>query len=228
MPGNSDLDALVFLAADARKEDAWLEFSRFCERRGQGVRAVAMEHLNNFLLAAASWSLDKRLAFSKWVMWRSRKFDDDRVVLPDPLRKKLLIPTLRSWAEISPNDAEVHLWLGLLRCDDPSGHLDQALKLDPSCELARRTLTNWIIGDVEYNQHELPSFYINDPVEDLNELERASKLASDSTEEPRVRIWQQEIAELRTRAEGWVAAKGRSHGVVPFPGRTTRIFPSGE
>lgn len=223
MPGNSDIDELALLATEAKKEDAWLEFSRFCELRERGVRAAAMEHLNNFLQAAVAWPLEKRLAFSKWVLWRGRKFHDDRVVLPHPLRKKLLIPTLRSWIEIAPGEAEAHLWLGLLRCDDPWLHLEQALELDPSCELARRTLTDWIISHVEYNQHELPSLYINDPVDDLNDLERASKLASGSTEEARMRLWHQEIAELRARAEVWLAAMSDSRNVIPFPGRKVWI-----
>ncbi len=71
MPGNSDIDKLAFLAMEAGKEGAWLEFSRFCEFRGRGVRAAAMEHLNNFLQAAVPWSLEKRLTFSKWVLWRA-------------------------------------------------------------------------------------------------------------------------------------------------------------
>jgi hypothetical protein len=219
MPGNDDIDKLAFLATEAKNEEAWLEFSRFCKFRAQGVRAAAMEHLSSFLQGAVDWSLGERLTFSKWVLWRSRKFHDNRVVLPHPLRTKLLIPTLRSWIESSPGEAEGHLWLGLLRCDEPWLHLEQALELDPSCELARRTLTDWIISGVEYNQHELPSGYINDPVDDLNDLERASRLASGSTEEVRVRLWQQEIAELRARAEVWLAAKSDSRNVIPFPGR---------
>jgi len=223
MPGNDDINKLAFLAAEAKKEGAWLEFSRFCEFRAQGVRPVAMKHLSGFLQAAAHWPLEERLTFSKWVLWRSRKFHDDRVVLPHPLRTKLLIPTLRSLIGTYPGEAEGHLWLGLLRCDEPWLHLEQALKLDPSCELARRTLTEWIISDVEYNQHELPSGYINDPWEDLNNLERASKLASGSAEEARVRLWQQEISELRARAEIWLAAKTDSRNVIPFPGRKVWI-----
>jgi len=107
--------------------------------------------------------------------------------------------------------AEAHLWLGLLRCDDPSEHLADALKLDPNCEQARQVLVEWIIGDIEYNQHELPSFYIHDPREDLAALDRAADLlagASTSEETFRQKL---EIAELRRRAEGWLAAH-------PLPG----------
>lgn len=225
MPYDRDMDTLIFLAAEAGREEGWHDFSRFCEFRGQGVRATAMEHLNKFLCTTAQWPLEKRLAFSKWVLWRSRKFHDDRVVLPHPIRERLIVPTLRSWSEASPDEAEAHLWLGLLRCDDPSRHLDQALELDPSCELARRTLTDWIISDVEYNQHELPSFYINDPADDLGELDRASTLAAGASIESWVKIRQQEIADLRERALSWMATNDRASNVVRFSGSRFRDIP---
>jgi hypothetical protein len=228
MPSNSDMDTLIFLAAEAKK-DSWLEFARFCELRGQGVRAAAMEQLDKFVQAAFSWSFEKRLAFSQWVLWRSRKFRDDRVVLPHPIRERLIVPTLRNWRDAAPNEAEPHLWLGLLGCDDdPSHHLDQALNLDPSCELARQKLTDWILGAVDYNQHELPSFYINDPASDLKDLEKASKLASGSTAEAWAGNVHQEIAELRARAEDALAAQSRATNVVPFPGTRPRVFPPNE
>jgi hypothetical protein len=228
MPYDGDMNALIFLAAEARKEEEWHDFSRFCELRGQGARAAAMEHLNKFLHAAARWSLEKRLAFSKWVLRCSRRFRDDRVVLPHPIRERLVVPTLRSWSEASAGEAEAHLWLGLLRCDDPSRHLDQALKLDPSCALARQTLTDWIISDVEYNQHELPSLYINDPAGDLAELDRASELVAGVTVEAWVRIRQKAIAELRTRALSWMATNNRDGNVVSFPDTRFRVIPPGK
>lgn len=228
MPYDNDLNTLIFLAAEAKKEDSWFDFSRFCELRGQGVRAAALEHLDKFAQAAASWSFEKRRAFSHWVLWRSRKFRDDRVVLPHPLREQLIVPTLRMWCDALPSEAEPHLWLGLLRCDNPSIHLDQALKLDPSCDLARRTLTDWILSDVHYNQHELPSGYINDAASDLKELERAAELASGSMSEAWARNVHREIAELRVRAEEAMAAQSCGTNVVPFPGSRLRIFPPDE
>jgi len=228
MPSDNDLNSLIFLAAEAKEEDSWFGFSRFCELRGQGIRAASLQQLDKFVQAACSWSFEKRRAFSQWVLLRSRKFRDDRVVLPHPLREQLIVPTLRMWCDALPSEAEPHLWLGLLRCDNPSNHLDQALKLDPSCDLARRTLTDWILSDVEYNQHELPSGYLNDPESDLEELERAAELASGSISEAWARNVHREIADLRVRAEGAMAAQSRATNVVPFPGTRPRVFPPNE
>ena len=63
MPSNSDTDALIFLAAEASKENSWHDFSRFCELRGKGVRAAAMEKLDKFLQVAVYWPFEERLTF---------------------------------------------------------------------------------------------------------------------------------------------------------------------
>lgn len=225
MPYNSDLELLIFLAGEARAQDEWLEFSRFCEFRGQGVRVEAMRHLDQFMRAAACWSFEARIAFSRWALWRSRRFRDDRIVLPHSLREELIIPTVRHWRETAPGEAEARLWLGILRCDDPSHHLEQALELDPSCELARQTLTRLILRDVEYDQHELPGFYIGDPADDLRELEQASNLASGSVEEAWALTVHQEIAGLRAQAEAALAMQGQPSNVVTFPGATKGLPP---
>jgi hypothetical protein len=223
------MDTLIFLAAEAKAKDSWLDFSQFCALRGQGVRAAAMERLDKFLRAAVAWPLEERLAFSKWLLQRSQKFHDDRVVLPHFLRERLIVPTLRQWNEALPNEADPHLWLGLLRCDDPSHHLDKALSLDPSCEQARRALVDWILSDVEYNQHELPSFYINDPTDDLKALKRALELASDRAAEAWASSALREIGERRARAESWIASRAVGSNVVLFPGPPSHIIPpSGE
>jgi hypothetical protein len=220
------MDTLIFLAAEAKKEDAWLEFSRFCELRGRGVRAAAMEQLGKFIQAAVAWSFEKRLAFSQWALWRSRNFRDDRLVLPHPIREHLIVPTLRMWREASPDAPDPHLWLGLLGCDDPSHHLDQALKRDPSCELARQKFTDLIFRDIAYSQHELPGFYLGRVEDDLKELEKASELVSGSKAEVWARGAQRRIAVFRARAEDWMALRSRANNVVPFPGMRPGEVPS--
>ncbi len=164
-----------------------------------------MARLEVFIEAASRWSFDERLAFCMWLLEESRRLFDPTLLLSQPLYTRLVVPAVREWREQSPDDARPHLWLGMLRCDDPSLHLEHALRLDPSCELARVTLTQWILGDVEYNQHELPAFYIHDPRDDLVALDRADGLASDSAEQAWVEGVRREIADLRMRAEGWLA-----------------------
>jgi hypothetical protein len=202
----SNLDWLSAIAREAGEHSEWREFSAFADSRSRGLRTEALRHLSHFIRTANDWEFEERLGFCRWLLGKGGVFGDLGIAAPQPLHANLLVPTIRQWLEREPKIAEAHLWLGLLRCDDPSDHLAHALVLDPNCEQARRVLVEWIIGDIEYNQHELPSVYIHDPRVDLVELDRAADLltgASTSDETDRQAF---EIAELRRLAEAWLAA----------------------
>ncbi|WP_146620075.1 hypothetical protein [Acuticoccus sediminis] len=211
MSNVSDLDWLSALANEASEHNEWREFAAFADSRSQGLRTEAFRHLSHFIHATRDWKFEERLGFCRWLLGKGDAFGGLGIASPQPLRASLLVPTMREWLEREPKIAEAHLWLGLLRCDDPSEHLTSALALNPNCQRARRVLVEWIINDIDYNQHELPSFYIQDPRDDLVELERAADLLAgvpNSTEIDRQKL---EIVELRRRAAAWLAAH-------PLPG----------
>ena len=206
---DSDMDKLAALTVRAKERPEWNSFAEFATLRSRGVRSEAMKQLKSFLDDASAWDFSARLTFTKWALEESRQFSDPGFFLPQPAHARLIVPTVRAWLDIAPSDAEPHLWLGLLRCDDPSRHLERALELDPTCEPARQTLAQWILADIDYNQHELPAFYIHDPRDDLKALDQASSLAEGSAVEEWATEIRREIIELRTRAEDWLKAHPR-------------------
>lgn len=210
MPYNSDLDELKRLAAEAELNSQYRLFAEFAASRAQGVRQRALDRLAGFLEEARLWPFPERLDFVRWLLGRSCQFSDNTVVLPQPLREALIVPTVREWADASPESADPFLWLGLLRCDEPALHLEKALQLNPSCDLARKTLVEWIVADIEYNQHELPQLYIHDPRDDLKSLDRATILLSEHLTDEWIGVVRQEILELRRHAEGWLTDHPRA------------------
>lgn len=202
MTVDDDRDRLRETAARVCETAALAEFSRYCEYRARDVRPLAMKALNRFLDVAAIWPFEERLTFARWLLLLSRTFLNENALLPQPLRTRLIEPVVREWQTASPDNAEPHLWLGLLRCDDPSLHLDRAIALDPGCELARQTLMQWILNNIEYHQHELPEYYICDPRDDLRDLKKALSLCCGP--EDRVIDFRRRILALRMRAEEWL------------------------
>jgi hypothetical protein len=200
------MDKLAALTARAKERPVWNSFAEFARLRSVGRRAAAMNHLNGFLDDACAWDFYARFEFTKWALEESRQFSDRGFFLPHPAQVRLIVPTLREWLDVAPFDAEPHLWLGLLRCDDPSRHLKRALELDPTCEPARQTLAQWILADIEYNQHELPAFYIHDPRDDLKALDQATRLVQASAVEEWANDIRREIIDLRARTEVWLQA----------------------
>jgi len=166
-----------------------------------------MIQLDRFLAETSGWDFALRLAFTTWALEESRQFSDPALLLPQPVHARLIVPTVREWLDIAPTEAAPHLWLGLLMCDDPARHLERALELDASCEPARQSLSQWILADIDYNQHHLPEYYLNDPRDDLNALDVAARLTDGSSVERWSNEARQEIAELRARAEDWIGKR---------------------
>ena len=194
-----DLDKLLTLAESARTEPEWCGFADYLETHGRGLRKPALKALNQFLDLACNWAFSERQRFSVWLL---TSLHAGAIVAP--LRERLLVPTLREWNERSPNEAGLHLWLGLLGCDEPMAHFQKALEIDPGCEPAREKLAWWIKTDVDHNQHHLPAYYINDPSIDLLDLAEAESLCAGYESSGWGKIVLDDIREQRALAEAWL------------------------
>ena len=199
------MDKLAALASQAGERADWRGFVRFCEFQRKGLRADALKSLGEFLDEAANWPFEARLQFIRWLFDTWRPSRD----LPQPLHARLAVPTIREWANRDPQQALAHLWLGLLGCDNPRLEVEWALELDPTLESAREALVQWIVADVDYNQHEMPALYIRDPRDDLEALGRAEKLIDEGKASDWIESAREEIRDLRRQAEGWLAAHPR-------------------
>ncbi len=200
----------IFAAVSEIERPDWLSFARHCEYRRKGLRIKASAELSQFMADAATWPFDARLEFVLWVLQWERD-PSNNPLLSQPLWAKCLVPTVREWNARDPQDAASHLWLGLLRQDNPSAHLERAIAIDPDCEHARMMLSQWICGDVHYNQHELPALYIHDPRGDLRALDRVFELCEPFTTRPWALFWCREATQQKLKAEAWL----RDH---PRPG----------
>ena len=107
---------------------------------------------------------------------------------------------------LRPNASEAHLWAGLFGERDRRARLRAALALDPGCRRARRLLVQWVLGGIDYNQHHMPDFYINDPRIDLTDLDEVLSLAGGDDDTPWIADIRAEAADKRTVAETWLAA----------------------
>jgi hypothetical protein len=121
-------------ASRPAREDAQAATLRTLTRADDGSpapRKEAFQSLATFLQTAASWSFEERLAFCRWLLAASLTLGDRGSPLPQPLLAEIAVPTVKEWSRRDPNSAEAHLWLGMMRCDDPLMHLARAMDLDP-------------------------------------------------------------------------------------------------
>lgn len=210
MPYDIDLDEIRKVALKSRGEGTWSQFALFCDLRGQGLRRPAFAGLAIFLAQAESWSYSERRRFAIWIGEASSRFRDRRVLIPHPLLKALIWPSLLDWAEHEPMNASPHLWMGLLydhavSVGGSARHFRQALALDPRCEQARIEIGELILRGVAYSQHALPYAYIDDPQTDLRDLDEAAALMEGVTKvTPQLLKMRRDIGERRTIAADWM------------------------
>ncbi len=204
MSSTAEPDELAKASIEARTHPEWVEFAVYAELRSKGLRAQAFTALSGFIERSAAWDFTRRLEFVLWVL-ESRLFvTSTNPLTPQPIWERLIVPTVREWADRQPTDANAHLWLGLVGCDDPTKHLERALELDPRLERARRTLVEWAFDDIDYNQHHMPDFYIHDPRIDLVELDRIATLIDGSDDCAWAGGAKDEARALRSNAERWL------------------------
>jgi hypothetical protein len=202
---------LAKIALEAAGRPAWASFARYCELRGRGVRPAALAALETFLAEAVSWPFEARLEFLRWFVDRAYRGAGDAppAVAPEPLVARLIGPTAREWVTERPDLAEAQLAAGLLALDDRVARYREALRLDPDCDHARLRLVEGALGDIDYNQHHMPDFYIHDPridLRDLGEVQAWAKQSSDGDWKAAVLA---EIEEKRAVAQAWLAGHPR-------------------
>jgi hypothetical protein len=148
----------------------WKDYSEYCSLLERGLRKAAFLHLSKFIDSAISWNFSQKRQFASWLFHFAYTNPDCFQLMPQPLSKRLLEPTLTEWTEREPDCAEPHRWLGRHE------HLRQAIELEPKDEIARQLLIEKLFYGVHYSTHEIPYGYIGKPQEDLLDLDEIESL----------------------------------------------------
>jgi hypothetical protein len=217
MPSDRDLDRLQGIAAEFAADVELRDFGRYCDLRGRGLRSPAFAALEAFITLARAWPFERRKAISLRIAQLARGMRDAGLLTPQPLLAQVLLPAFEEWSRRDEASAEPHLWLGLLRHEGPDGrtpadHLRLALDRDPHCDEARRQLAEWLLSDVEFNQHHLPDDYIGDPAADIRALDEAEALLAGLPKGSPRRSLEDEASQLRRRLVAWLSGKPRPKG----------------
>lgn len=209
-----DLGYLRELAEDAFEHPGWSGVADYFRLRHQGLRREALEALDAFVAGAVSWPLADRVAFADWIGEKRLAYrGQPEAVLPVPLFRLLVRPTLEEWADAKPADPWPLVWQARLSSGGSTWHappapfLRQALARDPLCVPARVDLVRAILADIAFHQHELPGAYLGDAALDLSALDEVEDLLSLADEDARFDIGP-EIAWARAEARGWLEREG--------------------
>jgi hypothetical protein len=199
--------ALQEAVAAAGAFPEWAAFAAYCTDCQSGLRRQAFAKLDQFIAGLEGAAFAERQRFIRWLLRQADPRDGCHLLLPHPLRQRVILPTLEEWTRREPAAPEPHRWLG------GREHLQRALELDPKDELARSWFIDCILQEVGYDIHELPGGYLGNPEEDLAALAEAAR-AADACSQPAARQSAHErIGKLRRVIEDH--RRGRSNDSLP-------------
>ena len=184
----SDLKA----AADAANASAkWKDYGTFCLEYERGLRHQAFAVLERFIHSMELEPFAERRQFVSWLMSTAYGREARRMLIPHPLKIRIVEPTLLEWTLVDPTCSEPHRWLG------GNEHLEKAIELDPADQIALKELVNCLLSYVSYATHELPRGYLGSALEDLDVLHRVEVLLTGMSSDSDRTVYAAEVAELK-------------------------------
>jgi hypothetical protein len=169
---DSYFHTLKEVAAEASNTPEWMDYAAFCTEYERGLRRQAFRLLDRFISSLEHAAFPERRRFVGWLLHRADGREGQHMLVPHPLYKRLVEPTLIEWTAVEPSCSEPHRWLGGYQ------HLKRAIELDPDDHLARRKFIAFILDRVGFATHELPAGYLGEPQDDLVTLAEADAALS--------------------------------------------------
>lgn len=201
MPSPEDLDEALHLARRL-SEPSWSAYVDFLELRGKGLRQPALNRLKTFIAQAQTWSFAERWNFASTVLGSVQNSQWLRIALPEPLVSHVLRPALEEALTHFPTDPRPSFWLGcenIFVWEAAGGDHQQldwmreALRRDPEFQPARELFVALLLHGIAWAQHELPSGYLGQPLEDLEVLEEGQEILSGVSSPTRRQEFAQEL-----------------------------------
>lgn len=169
-----NLQALISEMENRQNFECYVSYLTLLEK---GLRKDALKEIEDFLSLSCALETRKRREMASFLYRVGLSENLGHTVVPYPVIRRFLDPTMQDWLKEEPNNPEPLRWTG------KNEDLLRSIELDPSCDETRQRLAFEIINSVRYGTHELPRFYIGDPLLDLNELKKAREIVSPITNE---------------------------------------------
>lgn len=163
-------DKLASLKERLAKIPELSDYVAYTELLTKGLRKEALKHIEDLLSTLRALPKERQRVLAS-LLCRETENETGHRLLPDPLRRRFIIPVIDDWKSAEPSNPEPFRWTGILN------DLIRAVELDSSCDHTRRRLILRILGYVGCRPHELPSSYLGAIEDDYDLLRIAAREA---------------------------------------------------
>jgi hypothetical protein len=223
-----NFEGLDAVAEEAKASTIPSGFALYCRLRAAGQRGKALDALRGFLVEAQSLSLEERKRISWWLLEAQVRSPMVHQLLPHPLLKGLIEPTVEACIAKWPGDAAAHRWQGFVSGDSDSLRL--ALRIDPEDWLARSQLASKLLASAEFSTHHLvESQFLGEEAQTALELEEVADHISKLPDGSLRRELQSRLSDQRMLLSDWSEYKLDPHRTFPewcTERRKSHVWPS--
>jgi hypothetical protein len=196
-------ETLTTASANALSESiAWQDYATFCSDYERGLRKQAFQVLERFLSRMQLEPFAERRRFVHWLLTLADEQPGSHMMIPYPLRVRVVEPTLLEWSLVEPLNSEPFRWIG------DSESLEKAVALNATDQLAVKRLIRLLLNQVGMATHELPRGYLGSPSEDLQKIARLENLLSLLADENEQRRYAAYIAEDKHLIDEHLRSRG--------------------
>ena len=149
-----NFEGLEAISQQARTRAHLELFADYCQLKAKGLRKAAATKLAEFTGNATALAFPARQAIVDWLLNTQRCAPQVHQLIPHPLAKQLVEPTLAQWTRDFPEDAAGHRWSGYFLSDRDA--LRTAVRLDACDHFARTCLIQQLLKMVDHATHHLP------------------------------------------------------------------------
>jgi len=181
----------------------WSLFAQYCRLREQGLRPQSLQSIAQLIAEAASWDENGRRRFADWIYSTSLRNPEVHQLIPTPLNRQLLIPTLNQWAASETSNAIPERWLGFATADHQ--HFSNALAIDSTDDVSRYRLVSRDLTDVDYQCHHRPEYFIGEIHTAITTLDRAKAMAAGFSNPDIAPKLEDDFNELYGKVRDWQA-----------------------
>ena len=171
---DTSFEGLAAVADMLEPDSDYALYVQYLRLREKGLRPQAFSILARFIGLASRWVFEHRRDVVHRLMTVHHEYPDVCELLPTPLYRGLIIPTLDEWADGEPENPVPFRW----RARDWED-LRHAARLDPNEIISAEKLMGRLLASVHFAAHELPNGfgYLGVPDEELACLDEVEELA---------------------------------------------------